>query len=103
MIQTNYEDRKTVYDLIPYTEEALDIHIHKWHGALTPGIKLQYTNNSPFTSYTTLTPLPVSQAIWHPRKYGIPVQFFLGKMVPLQEMWNPLPSQEMLYPGHKIS
>ena len=55
MIQTNYEDRKTVHDLIPYTEEALDIHIHKWHGALTLGMKLWYTNNSPFTSYTTLT------------------------------------------------
>ena len=26
------------------------------HGALIPGIKLWYTNNSPFTSYTTVTP-----------------------------------------------
>ena len=26
------------------------------HGALTPGMRLWYTNNSPFTSYTTVTP-----------------------------------------------
>ena len=37
---------------------------------------------------------PVSQEIWHPRKFGTPMQFFLGKLAPLQENWNPIPCQK---------
>ena len=32
------------------------LDIKSEHGATTPGMKLWYTNNSPFTSYTTVTP-----------------------------------------------
>ena len=33
---------------------------------------------------------PVSQDILHPRKSGIPTQFFLGKWALPQKIWHPL-------------
>ena len=41
----------------------------------------------------------VSQAIWHPRKYGIPTYH----TVSLQEIWNPLPTQEILHPAWTLN
>ena len=42
-------------------------------------------------------PLPVSQEIWHPRKFGTPMQFFLGKLAPLQDLFHFLGAFSLRY------
>ena len=59
-VQSQYSYLKC-YNIIHRSEEPLDIQselifVNGMVHALTPGMKLWYTNNSSFTSYTTFTP-----------------------------------------------
>jgi len=76
--------------------------IHSVHRNCESGLAMIYKHAAHRLVHHMLQVVQVvSQEIWHPRKSGTPMQFFLGNLAPLQEKWNPHQTVGYLVPPPK--